>query len=458
MRLSRATPRPAAPSRSSGALVPPLAVVLLCASSVLVRLVVGLWPYSGARALCWGSGINVLLFCVRRCLIDIVLAAPSYPGRAEEPTGSVSTLRAGRLPRRRQPRRRLPSRCRATFSSQQTANTTHKYHPKGAATPPKYGDYEAQRHWMEVTTNTPAPQWYTDSRHNEPSYWPLDYPPLSGYQVRRAALHRGGLHHSCQWLPPSPPTCHQHHQSTEHNTKHNTTPNTTQHHTTPQHTTQSWIHGKFVGAFEPAAVALDSSRGYETPSSKVLLRWTVVLSDMVTFFPAAVLAARVFRPPGSAPKGRSPDKRELFVLAALLLNPANVLIDHGHFQYNCISLGFALAGAALIAAWGQDVLGSVLFCAALSHKQMSLFYAPAFFAHLLGRCLERKGIARQVRESAAVVRPVGWLLTFRERDETRTSVTTRRLSADPKLICFNARIAPPASHNKNRWPPLRFWA
>lgn len=30
----------------------------------------------------------------------------------------------------------------------------------GAAKPPMYGDYEAQRHWQEVTYNLPVKQWY----------------------------------------------------------------------------------------------------------------------------------------------------------------------------------------------------------------------------------------------------------------------------------------------------------
>ena len=29
----------------------------------------------------------------------------------------------------------------------------------GQANPPAYGDYEAQRHWMEVTTSLPVQQW-----------------------------------------------------------------------------------------------------------------------------------------------------------------------------------------------------------------------------------------------------------------------------------------------------------
>lgn len=119
-----------------------------------------------------------------------------------------------------------------------------------------------------------------------------------------------------------------------------------------------------------------------------------MLSDAALFFPAALLAARLLQPPTSA--GAGARVNELFTAGALLLNPAHVLIDHGHFQYNCISLGLALGAAVAIAARRGHVVGSVLFCAALSHKQMTLFYAPAFFAHLLGRCLERPGGPRKV--------------------------------------------------------------
>ena len=37
-------------------------------------------------------------------------------------------------------------------------------HPySGAGTPPRFGDYEAQRHWMEITVNLPVDQWYVRS-------------------------------------------------------------------------------------------------------------------------------------------------------------------------------------------------------------------------------------------------------------------------------------------------------
>lgn len=48
---------------------------------------------------------------------------------------------------------------------------------KGHNTPPMYGDYEAQRHWMELTIHLPTHQWYT----YDLEYWGLDYPPLTAY-------------------------------------------------------------------------------------------------------------------------------------------------------------------------------------------------------------------------------------------------------------------------------------
>jgi alpha-1,3-glucosyltransferase len=47
----------------------------------------------------------------------------------------------------------------------------------GKNTPPMYGDYEAQRHWMELTIHLPIREWYT----YDLQYWGLDYPPLTAY-------------------------------------------------------------------------------------------------------------------------------------------------------------------------------------------------------------------------------------------------------------------------------------
>jgi alpha-1,3-glucosyltransferase len=44
-----------------------------------------------------------------------------------------------------------------------------------------YGDYEAQRHWMEITVNLPTHDWYRNTTDNNLQYWGLDYPPLTAY-------------------------------------------------------------------------------------------------------------------------------------------------------------------------------------------------------------------------------------------------------------------------------------
>ncbi len=40
-----------------------------------------------------------------------------------------------------------------------------------------FGDYEAQRHWLEVTLHLPVKEWY----YHDLPYWGLDYPPLTAY-------------------------------------------------------------------------------------------------------------------------------------------------------------------------------------------------------------------------------------------------------------------------------------
>ena len=55
-------------------------------------------------------------------------------------------------------------------------------HPfSGESKPPKFGDFEAQRHWIEITFNLPVGDWYRNTKSNDLKYWGLDYPPLSAY-------------------------------------------------------------------------------------------------------------------------------------------------------------------------------------------------------------------------------------------------------------------------------------
>ena len=49
-----------------------------------------------------------------------------------------------------------------------------------------YGDYEAQRHWMELTTSLPLAEWYVQTPRNDLQYWGLD-----GCVIVRVGKNRG---------------------------------------------------------------------------------------------------------------------------------------------------------------------------------------------------------------------------------------------------------------------------
>ncbi|KAL3417484.1 ALG8 glycosyltransferase family ALG6 [Phlyctema vagabunda] len=104
----------------------------------------------------------------------------------------------------------------------------------GFQNPPMHGDYEAQRHWMEVTTQLPVSQWY----FHDLEWWGLDYPPLTAYH--------------------------------------------------------SWLLGKIGAIIDPSWFALYTSRGIEDPSLKIFMRATVIVSDYFVYIPAAVIFVRRF--------------------------------------------------------------------------------------------------------------------------------------------------------------------
>jgi alpha-1,3-glucosyltransferase len=102
----------------------------------------------------------------------------------------------------------------------------------GFQNPPMHGDYEAQRHWMEITTKLPISQWY----FHDLEWWGLDYPPLTAYH--------------------------------------------------------SWVMGAIGGFINPSWFALHTSRGLDDPILKVFMRATVIISEYLVYIPAAVIFVR----------------------------------------------------------------------------------------------------------------------------------------------------------------------
>ncbi|OAQ24718.1 glycosyltransferase family 57 protein [Linnemannia elongata AG-77] len=99
----------------------------------------------------------------------------------------------------------------------------------GQGVPPRFGDYEAQRHWMELTIHRPIQEWYSDKS----KWWDLDYPPLTAYV--------------------------------------------------------SWICG-FVGAkINPDWFAWETSRGYESADAKLYMRSTVLVFELLIYISSIVV-------------------------------------------------------------------------------------------------------------------------------------------------------------------------
>ena len=196
----------------------------------------------------------------------------------------------------------------------------------GESTPPMFGDFEAQRHWMEICYHLPPSLWYSNSTHNDLLYWGLDYPPLTAYH--------------------------------------------------------SYVCGAVANVIDPRFVALNSSRGFESYNLKLFMRGAVLVSDLLIYFPATLLFVRTML-------SHFPSFQRSLFLTLLLLPSPILLIDYCHFQFNTVSLGLALLAYTMLAN-DHDVIGCILFTASLNYKQMELYHALPFFCYLLGKALKTR--------------------------------------------------------------------
>ena len=111
------------------------------------------------------------------------------------------------------------------------------------------------------------------------------------------------------------------------------------------------------------------------------MRATVIVSEYLVYIPAIIIFLRHY----SRSQGIGTTSASV-ALVAILMQPATILVDHGHFQYNTVMLGFVVATISSLYA-GRLLWACVFFVAALGFKQMALYYSPVIFAFLLGSCL-----------------------------------------------------------------------
>lgn len=122
-------------------------------------------------------------------------------------------------------------------------------------------------------------------------------------------------------------------------------------------------------------VELHVSRGFENPNHQYFMRMTVLVSDCIFFISALYFYIRSLKM----------SNKYKWVFFALASHPGLTLIDYGHFQYNCVSLGLAL-WAIIFVSQGKNVLAAFAFSAALNFKQMELYHAIPMFFYLLASC------------------------------------------------------------------------
>lgn len=144
----------------------------------------------------------------------------------------------------------------------------------------------------------------------------------------------------------------------------------------------SYLFGLIAHQVYPDLVVLHESRGHESIYGKSFMRATVIVSDLFVLFPAVTfLILTIYQ----KILKKSYQFETLYLM--ILCLPCLLLIDHGHFQYNGVSIGLALLGATAILEQ-RYIFGSIYFCLALNFKQMLLYYSPVFFFSLLRKCYE----------------------------------------------------------------------
>ncbi|KAI3380677.1 hypothetical protein SNEBB_004450 [Seison nebaliae] len=212
-----------------------------------------------------------------------------------------------------------------------------QYPHSGMNKPPIYGDYEAQRHWQEITYSLPMNEWYPSELRNnsfvidnDPNYWGLDYPPLTAYHSYILGWISENVFNRTEWIK------------------------------------------------------LYESRGYENVEHKIFMRISVIVTDFLFyFFP---LLYFIMKLTSMKESDNNSIRNQVICLLLIIVEPNINLIDHGHFQYNSISLGLFIISTLFFLEKSSStiiIFSSFFFTLALNYKQMELFHAIPIFLFIL---------------------------------------------------------------------------
>ena len=201
---------------------------------------------------------------------------------------------------------------------------TGLYEYNGENKPPKFGNFETQRHWMEITINLNSSIWYSDSTSNPKDYWPIDYPPLSAYH--------------------------------------------------------SYIFGYCFKYLIPDSMILFTSHGYENNLFKILMRLVCLFSDIFIFHFACFFYCKFIYLDRKF--GNENYFKFYIMLFILLVSPIFIIIDHGHFQFNQVIHGLFIFSIYFLYK-GNIFFGISFFILCINFKQMGLYYSIPIFLYII---------------------------------------------------------------------------
>jgi hypothetical protein len=235
-----------------------------------------------------------------------------------------------------------------------------------------FGDFEAQRHWVEVTSGLPLRDWYVDGPQNNLTYWGLDYPPLTAYHAYMVG-----------WL----------------------------------------ARQRLNDAHWRLSFGVEVSHGAEGSSTVEFMKESLLWTDITVYFSGAFVVAVLFAGLLETSSTRlevldsvASDQSEARVQAlgrrkrwrvlpmtfmVLLCAPCALLYtDYAHFQYNCASLGFFLwvvyfaardihetsvRGREAPLSWTlKSIVALVL---SVAFKQMSLYFCLGCGVWYFAKCI-----------------------------------------------------------------------
>lgn len=121
------------------------------------------------------------------------------------------------------------------------------------------------------------------------------------------------------------------------------------------------------------------------------MRSTVLILDCLLLMIPTYLIAKHYSPLRNR-------YRPLFIslIFILFIKPDLILIDHGHFQYNCLMLGLILYAYYFLIT-GRMYLCCIVYTLAVNSKLMAVYFTPAFLAGLIGLTIRKYSISKKYK-------------------------------------------------------------